>query len=483
MKDHLRQLAQDTLIYGLSAVLSRGLNLLIVPLYVHALHPSEYGVATLITAGVLVMSMVVELGLNDGVGRFYFEADDDDLADHHRTFATAAWCQVAAAAALATVLLVLAEPIAYAVTGDSSTAGYFRLAVVAIPLTTLGTVLRTWLRFRRQAWKTGAVTMIVTATTLVLSLLLVGVLQWGLWGVFAATGLAQLVGSVACVALMRDWLNPRHFDRARAREMLRFGLPWVPGAIALWVIDLSDRLIIRLFGSDSDVAKYQLAYTLSAAASLFVQAVQPGWMPFALSIKDQPNARETYARLFSLYLAAGCAVAIAVSVVAEPAIAVIAPPFYGSAAGVVGILAVSYVVGGARTIAHTGTFFGGRSRAAAGAVIVGAAVNVALNFALVPWFGIEGAAAATLAAQAATVVLAFAVSQRQYRIPYRFGRAIALTGLAAALAVVRTEVTGASVLTDAAISVAVVVLLLTAIVATGAVSFRDAASFLRRRQA
>ena len=67
--------------------------------------------------------------------------------------------------------------------------------------------------------------------------------------------------------------------------------------------------------------------------------------------------------------------------------------------------------------------------------LIAAVVNVALNFALVPTYGMEGSAAATLAAYVVLFVVMAWHAQRTYPVPYQWRRVATALGAAAALAI------------------------------------------------
>ena len=103
---------------------------------------------------------------------------------------------------------------------------------------------------------------------------------------------------------------------------------------------------------------------------------------------------------------------------------------YVGASTVVGPLAFSYVMMGLVYIAAIGPGIVKTTAPIGIAVAFAAALNIALNFLLVPNYGKEGAAVATLISQSAVPIYLFYRSQQMYPIPYRFGPAVGLVVLA-----------------------------------------------------
>ena len=70
MANPLKQLAGQTVIYGLSTILARIINFLFVPIYTRLLSPESYGVVTEFMAYIAVLQVVLVLGLETGCFRF-----------------------------------------------------------------------------------------------------------------------------------------------------------------------------------------------------------------------------------------------------------------------------------------------------------------------------------------------------------------------------------------------------------------------------
>jgi len=139
-----------------------------------------------------------------------------------------------------------------------------------------------------------------------------------------------------------------------------------------------------------------------------------------MSIHTESDARNTYATVLLYYLWVTCALSAALSVFGPEILSLLATRRYLGASPVVGLLALSYVMIGLTYIAATGPSIVKVTRPTGVAMVAAAVLNVVLNFALVPFFGKVGSAAATLIAQTVTPIYLFYRSQQLYPIPYRF---------------------------------------------------------------
>jgi O-antigen/teichoic acid export membrane protein len=72
----LKLLSRHSSIYGLSNVLNRIVSFILLPLYTHYLSPADYGVMDLLYFTTAFVGIVLDMGINSAVSRFYFDSDD-----------------------------------------------------------------------------------------------------------------------------------------------------------------------------------------------------------------------------------------------------------------------------------------------------------------------------------------------------------------------------------------------------------------------
>ena len=427
----LRQLASESLVYGLSGVLSRFLSFFLVPVYTRIFTPEDYGVMSLVTTTMAVVSIFAVLALDNSAHRWYWDSEATD--DRKATLASWAWCQLLLSCLLALAICGASHQIAQIIVGRGDAALYFQLTALALPLTVLSGVTTNWLRMQRRAWATVAFTLAISVLNITLTVILVVVLRRGLTGVYAAQLATAFAATLLSGFLLRDWVHPRHFRQGRLREMLRYALPIIPSAIALWVLNLSGRYFVQYFGTTSQVGLYQVAGAIAGVVALATGAFQQAWAPFAMSIHKQALAREVYANVLLTYTWLACLASTAISLLAPEAIGLLATDRYLGASTAVSYLAFSYVMIGLGYIAALGPSLAMTTRPIGIAVTCGAVLNLGLSAILVPRMGKEGAALSTLLSQSVVPIYLFYRSQQLYYVPYRFGPMLGTFALSAGL--------------------------------------------------
>ena len=108
MANPLKQLAGQTVIYGLSTILARIINFLFVPIYTRVLSPESYGVVTEFMAYIAVLQVVLVLGLETGCFRFANKEGVDPKKVYSSAFVTV----FGVSASFLALMIVFSSPIA-----------------------------------------------------------------------------------------------------------------------------------------------------------------------------------------------------------------------------------------------------------------------------------------------------------------------------------------------------------------------------------
>jgi O-antigen/teichoic acid export membrane protein len=196
----------------------------------------------------------------------------------------------------------------------------------------------------------------------------------------------------------------------------------------------SDRFFLRHFGNLSKVGVYSLAYKLAGILTVLVTGPFTfawQWQQFEIAKREDGKKIQariaTYQTFISLFLGLG------ISVLANEVLSVLAPPSYARAERVIPILVLSYVFANVRVVVSSGVLVQRNTMQMATVFALSTVADLALNWWLIPPYGMLGAAIATAAAYGVSLVLAWAAAQRVYHIRYEYGRNAAMLGAATAL--------------------------------------------------
>src|SRR6478672_10543596 len=430
----IRRLARHSAIYGLGGILSRLLAVLLLPLYTSYLGTKGFGKIEIVTALTTVLVIVLGAGISSAFFRFYFDSKDGE----RRTLIvrTAFWFTMVAATVGLVLGVVLASPIAHLLKlGDDP--WLIRAAAVGLWAQMNYQQLTNLFRVEERSVQFVIASVANILITVGATVLLVVGLHKGPTGAVVGNFIGTLAVYLVLLAYRRYQLGLQ-FDRKLLREMNRFGLPLVPSALALWAINFIDRLFVNAYKGLSEAGVYSLAVRASSVIVFLTIAFRLAWPAFAYSIDDDATAKRTYSFVLTYLLFICCWISLALGVFAPWIVKILAPsdPQFYRADQAIGLLAFAFTAYAGYTVLAIGI---GRARRTQFNWIVSglaAALNIALNFALIPRYGMMGAAVSTAAAYVALFLGMTINSQQVYPVPYQWRRVLTLSSVAITLTVV-----------------------------------------------
>lgn len=417
----IKLLAKDSLIYGISGVLSRLIVVLLVPLYTRIFVPADYAVINLINSTFILIGIVSVCALDSAAGRWYFDSQETD--DRKTTIASWFWVQLIFSIFLGLVLMISMPAFASHVIGVEAKqlTPIWVLACLTLITNILPSIITTWYRLNRKPAATMLFTICQSLFTIISTIVFVVVLKLHLTGVYLALFLSSLLFSIVSLIQIHSWLNIRFFNKERISEMLKFSLPMLPASLAFWLMNYAGVYFLQFLNVDADqIGLYGVGAMIAAAISLVTGAFQQAWAPFAFSILDQPNAPKIYANVFLVFGIGTSFLVLSMFLFSPELLKVFTTAKYFDAAWVASILSINAVLIAFTNIASVGTSIKKNSTYYSAGVVLGAAATVIFFFLFIPVLGKEGAAISTVLAQLIVPVYLFSRAQKLYYIPYQF---------------------------------------------------------------
>ena len=429
----IRRLARHSAIYGIGGLVSRIVAVLLLPVYATYLRGDGFGKIETVVALTTVLVIVLRLGISSAFFRFYFDSKDPER--RVVVVRTSFWFTLAMATAGLVAGWILAGEIdGWLQLGDDP--WLVRAAFVGLWAQMNYEQLTSLFRVEERSVAFVVASLANVLITIGATILLVVVLEKGPTGAVVGNFVGTLAVYIALVAYRRYQLGLQ-FDRALLREMNRFGLPLVPSALALWAINFVDRIFIAHFKDQTEVGVYSVAVRISSAVVFLMIAFRTAWPAFAYSIDDDRDAKRTYSFVLT-YLVVVCSwVSLALGALAPWLVDVLAPkPEFARAADAVAPLAFAATAYAAYTVIAIGSGRARRTQLNWAVSGVAAAVNVALNVALIPKYGMIGAAVSTLVSYVVLFGGMYVYAQHVYRVAYQRRRVVTAAAAAVALTIV-----------------------------------------------
>jgi O-antigen/teichoic acid export membrane protein len=416
----LLRLLSHSIIYGFGVAVSQIVGFFLIPLYTRYLTPSDYGVLQIISVTSSVLSVIFAMGISSALFRSYFLYDE---AEKKKTIASTAFIYLTGTSAILSLLLIgLAGKFSSLLFHSAEYMSYFRIIFLTLFCDTGTQIGMSVLRAREEPFKYAVVTVARVLISVGLNIVFVVALHRGVLGILES-------GAITAVIIYL-WLTFSVIRRAgfgfstdELKRMLAFGLPLIPAGLATSAIVVADRYFLQFLSTSTELGLYSLGYSFGLVVNgLLVSPFLTAWVPFTFSIYRQPDARQTFSRVFTYFVLVIIFASLALSVLSKEVVAVIATPAFRTAYKVIPLIAVSYVLYGCYAILAIGISLEAKTKYVMPIIGAAAIVNLGLNYALIPDFGMMGAAWAALASFLVMAILGFIVSQRLYTVTYEWGR-------------------------------------------------------------
>lgn len=428
-----KQLFGETIIYGVSSVLTRFLNLLLLPLYTNILSPNEYGVLNILNTTFSILWLVSVLALDSA--SFVFFHDFDNENKRKKIFSSWFWIQAFIGVVLCIMVFSFSDGLSRLFFEEAAYKTEFRLISLLLLFNLLPNIVWNWLRVKRKVKTTALFTVLQSAIIVGCNVWFILGLKLGVKGFFYAQLISGVIMSVAALVMLKDWIFLKYFDKELLKRMLLFSLPLVPTAIASWGLNSTGGYFIQARLGATEVGLYQTGVTLSGILAFVTTSFTQAWGPFAMSIKDQSDARQFYARIYIIYISLIGLLASGLLIFSSDILFLATSPEYAAADWVAGLLSFNAMLIGLNYIASIGLNIVKDMRPFALASIVGAGINIVLFYFGTLFWGKEGCAVASLISNTGILFFIFRAAQRKFPIPFEFMKGVILFALCLGLGV------------------------------------------------
>lgn len=445
MRKELAALSKDTLIYGVSTVVSRFLNFLLVPFYVNVLHTtSEYGIASSLYAWIAFLNVIYPLGLEGAFFRYASRADNqtESLEEARKNFSSPFNCIAIFSVLLSVAIFISASFIAPIIFRDPNTdiapmlpmlTNIIRFSAIILFFDSLAVLPFASLRLERRPKVFASIKMVNIVITLALNFILIIGFHAGVEGIFIA--------NLAASALTFFLLTPTFVKKWRAiidkhvlAKMLPFGLTNVPANLGAMMVQVIDRPIVQAYLGLGAVGIYQANYRMGFIMMVFVSLFEYAWRPFFMRQHhtDDAKARLLFAKVFTYFMAIALVAFLLLSFFLPY---ILSTPVFGrrllradylAGMSIIPIVLFAYIFQGMYTNFIAGIYIKERNKVLPYITGLGALVNVLVNILLIPMIGIMGAAVATLAAYMVMAYAIYGQAQKVYPVNYEWGRVMKL---------------------------------------------------------
>lgn len=416
----LKQLASQTAIYGLSSVIGRLLNYLLVPLYTRYFIPEEYGVVTEIYAYVAFLVVALTYGMETAFFRFSKKENNS-----RNIYSTTLISVVITSLIFIALILSNAALIAQWI-GHDNHKEYVEWFAIIIGLDAISAISFASLRAENKAIRFATIRLINIFVNIGLNIYFIMYQKGGIEYIF----ISNLISSIVTILLLSPemikstWI----FELKLWKKMMVYALPLLIAGLAGITNETIDRILLKHLLPNPTIASSELGlygafYKLSIIMVLFIQTFRFAAEPFFFAQKNQNNSKKIYADVMKYFVIITANIFLIVIIFYDYIKQFIGREYHDERGFlVVSILLLANLFLGVYYNLSIWYKLTDKTRYGANLAIFGAIITLALNFILIPKIGFLGSAIATLTCYFSITVTSYLLGRKHYPIPYNVKR-------------------------------------------------------------
>lgn len=421
LKD-IKQLGKETAIYGISTIVGRFWNFILVPLYTNFFSQQEYGIITNIYAVLALLNIIYLYGMDSAYMKFAASAEKDK---EKKTFSTAFLTLLISSLLLSAIILLFRYS-----TADFLELDYFQLNIVyyfAIILLfdNIASVPFARLRLNNKAFLFAGLKTLNIFLNLFLNIIFIFYLRYSIDGVFLAAAITSVITFITLLpVIIKNFVF--NIDWKLFKELIRFGLPFVPAGLASMMVQVINRPIMLKLTDAATVGVFQANYKLGIFMMLIVSMFQYAWQPFFFNNSQRPDAKLLFSKVLTYFTIFSSVIFFMLSLFIEDLVKIpignsylIGKNFW-EGLYIVPIILLAYLFNGLYINFIAGIQITKQTKYLPLISGAGAIVTILANYLLIPVLNMLGAAIATLLSYVIMAYLMYKFSQKFYPIDYEW---------------------------------------------------------------
>ena len=386
MKSNTSKLVKNSALLMIGNFSSKLLVFLLVPFYTSVLSTEEYGISDILVTTINLIYPILSLMIETAVLRFCL----DENPDRKTVFSTALWINMIGFSVLV--------PLAVAIIPHTTLKDYLPYFLGYYVTHTAYVILMNYTKGIGKVSYYSITSVLNTAIVIFCNLLFLLQLKIGVQGYLLSMIIGYLVSSAFIIIATKAWRDvalPGKLDSDLTKKMIKYSLPLIPNSLSWWISNSSDRYILAFFRSMSDVGIYTVSYKIPSIITVVSNILMNAWEISAVDDFGTEKNRLFFSKMYRNYLNLQIICCAIIMVLVKPlAVILFQKDFYDAWLFVPALLYASIF----NTLNNfVGTVFTAakKTKSLFTTTLIGALVNIGLNFCLIPFWGAQGAAVAT----------------------------------------------------------------------------------------
>lgn len=431
----MKSLAKDTAIYGLSSIIGKFLNWLLVPLYTYILkQQADYGIVTNLYAWTALLLVILTYGMETGFFRFA-NRDDKNPADVYTTIIT---CIASTSALFAILCCLFSQPIANLL-GYSEHSEFISLLAIVVAMDAFACIPFAYLRYKKRPIRFAYLKLLFVFLNIILNIFFLVICpkisdyaiisswydpDYGVGYVFVANIIATAIQTLCLLPEVLDARKGR-FSAPLLGELLRYSLPLLILGVAGIMNQTLDRIIFPFLYTAEDAQTqlgiYGACFKVAMVMMMFTQAFRYAYEPYVFSKHKDKHSVEAYADAMKYYIIFSYLILIGMVVYLDILKFIIAPAYW-SGLKIVPIVLWTYIFQGIYFNLSFWYKLTDRTQWGAYFSLIGLLITLVLQILFVPRMGYMASALSSTVCYFVIMLLSYFIGKRYLTIPYDMKR-------------------------------------------------------------
>lgn len=295
-----KSLARDTAVYGLSSIIGRFLNYLLVPIHTSALVTGDYGITTNIYAWTGLFLVILTFGMETT----YFRFANKETENPEMVYSTVLKMVGCVALIFVVACLLGLQPLAN-VMGYAEHPWYIGMMVIVVAMDAFQAIPFAYLRYRHKPIHFACLKLLFIFLSISLNLI------YFVWmkgkDVFFAFFINLVCTTIIGLLLIPQLKFKAGFDKDLAKKMLKYSYPILILGIAGLLNQVADKILFPHIYPDKEDANNQLGIygaccKIAMIMAMLTQAFRYAYEPFVFGTSREKDSKETYAQGMKFFI-------------------------------------------------------------------------------------------------------------------------------------------------------------------------------------
>jgi len=434
MAKEMKLLARETAIYGVSSIVGKFLNWLLVPLYTYVLaQQSDYGIVTNLYAWTALLLVILTYGMETGFFR-YANKEGENVGRVYTTIMTS----IGTTSLLFAMLCVVFKQRISGWLGYPDHSEFVSLLSIVVAMDAFACIPFAYLRYKKKAIKFAGLKLLFVFLNILLNVFFLVICpkiagwsiisawynpNYGVGYVFVSNILAT---GIQTLCLLPDILDCKYeFSWNLLCQILRYSLPLLVLGVCGIMNQTIDRILFPFLytAADSQVQLgiYGACFKVAMVMMMFTQAFRYAYEPFVFAKHKDKQSVEAYADAMKYYIIFSYLILLGMVVYLDLLKYIIAPSYW-EGLKVVPVVLWTYIFQGVyfnlsfwyklTDKTHWGAWFS----------LIGLVITLVLQIVFVPMIGYMASAASSTVCYFVIMILSYLIGRKYLAIPYDLKR-------------------------------------------------------------